>query len=117
MNGGRAERNEYILLHEFHKLKYICPDKTFGKKPSAVKEEPEDDEHVGSGKKKGKRDKYKGGLVFDPERGLWDKFILVMDFNSLYPSIIQEYNIDFTTVELIEEETEVRISFFDFMQG
>lgn len=113
MNGGRAERNEYILLHEFHKLKYICPDKTFGKRPVAVKEEPEDDEHGSSGKKKGKRDKYKGGLVFEPERGLWDKFILVMDFNSLYPSIIQEYNIDFTTVEPIDEETEVRVSFFD----
>jgi DNA polymerase alpha subunit A len=48
---------------------------------------------------KAKRDKYKGGLVFEPKRGLWDKYILVMDFNSLYPSIIQEYNIDFTTVE------------------
>ena len=94
LNGGRAERNEYILLHEFHRLKYICPDKQWGKKAEAVvKAEPEDGEEGGK-KTKGKRDKYKGGLVFEPKRGLWDKFILVMDFNSLYPSIIQEFNID-----------------------
>ncbi|TFK68725.1 hypothetical protein BDN72DRAFT_948057 [Pluteus cervinus] len=102
LNGGRAERNEYILLHEFHRLKYVCPDKSWAWTKKAVSTENDEQE----GTKKGRRDKYKGGLVFEPKRGLWDKYILVMDFNSLYPSIIQEYNIDFTTIEPNDETEE-----------
>ena len=105
LNGGRAERNEYILLHEFHRLKYVCPDKFWGKK---VVDKMREDDGEGEKTTKGKRDKYKGGLVLDPKRKLHDKFVLVMDFNSLYPSIIQEWNIDFTTVQSVEEEDEVR---------
>lgn len=103
MNGGRAERNEYILLHEFHRLKYICPDKSWGKKFGALPDKADGKD----GATKSKRDKYKGGLVFEPKRGLWDRYILVMDFNSLYPSIIQEYNIDFTTAESIDNNIPV----------
>jgi DNA polymerase alpha subunit A len=96
LSGTRAERNEYILLHEFHKNKYICPDKQWGRGRVKAEEETAEGEEGADAKKK---DKFKGGLVFEPEKGLYDKFILVMDFNSLYPSIIQEFNICFTTVE------------------
>jgi len=112
LTGGRSERNEYILLHEFHRLKYVCPDKSWGRQrdsaaiAQAEAEELDPEAAAVDGKKaKGKsKDKYKGGLVFEPKRGLWDRYILVMDFNSLYPSIIQEYNIDFTTVTRVENE-------------
>jgi DNA polymerase alpha subunit A len=99
LSGTRAERNEYILLHEFHKNKYICPDKVWGKGRPKADEEAAEGEEGADAKKK---DKFKGGLVFEPEKGLYDKFILVMDYNSLYPSIIQEFNICFTTVERSE---------------
>ncbi|CAD6916669.1 unnamed protein product [Tilletia laevis] len=124
LNGGRAERNEYILLHEFHRQKFVCPDKvSLTEKRNAKNKAVADamakraaegdfdfDEEEGGktgGKGAGaKKDKFKGGLVFEPKRGLWDKHILVMDFNSLYPSIIQEYNIDFTTVHRLGAEFE-----------
>ncbi len=99
LSGTRAERNEYILLHEFYRNKYICPDKVFGKGATNKKLEDEGNAEGEDGADTKKKDKYKGGLVFEPEKGLYDKFVLVMDFNSLYPSIIQEFNICFTTVD------------------
>lgn len=99
LSGTRAERNEYILLHEFYRNKYLCPDKVYGKGNKATKADDDEEGADGEDAPTKKKDKFKGGLVFEPEKGLYDKFILVMDFNSLYPSIIQEYNICFTTVE------------------
>ncbi len=110
LNGGRAERNEYILLHDFHRQKYICPDKISAWEKKQIQQAAELKARArakaggattasSNAVANSKKDKFKGGLVFEPKRGLWDKYILVMDFNSLYPSIIQEFNIDFTTVE------------------
>ncbi|KTW27076.1 hypothetical protein T552_02568 [Pneumocystis carinii B80] len=109
LSGSRAERNEYILLHEFNREKYICPDKTLIKSKIINNEE---EEELGINTSFKKKDKYKGGLVFEPIKGLYDKYILVMDFNSLYPSIIQEYNICFTTVNRHDCEKDDKIPEF-----
>ncbi|GMI02114.1 hypothetical protein TrST_g14239 [Triparma strigata] len=85
MKGNRAERTDYLLLHEFHKLKFICPDKQTYEN--------------NSGGPRREKAKYLGGLVLEPKKGLYDTFILLLDFNSLYPSIIQEYNLCHTTMD------------------
>eukprot|EP00985_Skeletonema_marinoi_P027904 scaffold23518_cov225-Skeletonema_marinoi.AAC.19 len=96
MKGNRAERNEYLLLHEFHQLKYLVPEKRTAKQRL---------EDLGGGDEGGatagnnSKAKYSGGLVLEPKKGLYDSFILLLDFNSLYPSLIQEYNLCFTTMD------------------
>lgn len=96
LSGTRAGRNEYILLHEFARNGYIVPDKETQKmKAQRQKIEYESNPDAPPPSKKAK---YQGGLVFEPEKGLHKNYVLVMDFNSLYPSIIQEFNICFTTV-------------------
>ncbi|ONH68414.1 DNA polymerase alpha catalytic subunit A [Cyberlindnera fabianii] len=105
LGGTRAGRNEYILLHEFTRNNYIVPDKesrkTKQQQQEALRqqqnEDAGDEQQISNTTKKGA--KYQGGLVFEPEKGLHKNYVLVMDFNSLYPSIIQEFNICFTTVE------------------
>lgn len=81
--GGRSERNEFLLLHAFHDKGFLPPDKRTGPKNKTTKKEAS----------------YAGGLVLEPKKGFYDKYILLLDFNSLYPSIIQEYNICFTTLD------------------
>ena len=84
MLGKRAERIEFLLLHEFFRLGYMLPDKQ---------------KKFTKGTRKRGKAEYAGGLVLEPKKGLYDKHILLLDFKSLYPSIIQEFNICFTTVK------------------
>ncbi|KAM7510391.1 hypothetical protein LguiB_009266 [Lonicera macranthoides] len=124
LQGARAQRVEYLLLHAFHAKKFIVPDKfsSHAKEIKTTKRKSNisvdvkgideldaddanieiDSLHNDHGKTK-KGPSYLGGLVLEPKKGLYDKYILLLDFNSLYPSIIQEYNICFTTVERSQE--------------
>lgn len=105
--GGRSERNEFLLLHAFNEKDYIVPDKVIGKKGIKDQEPGEGNDEENSGNKNlskkqtsaRKKPAYSGGLVLDPKKGFYDSLVLLMDFNSLYPSIIQEFNICFTTIK------------------
>lgn len=98
LTGARAERNEFLLLHEFHNHKFICPDKQpFHVQPT--NETADEAEQPPTATRGRRKPAYAGGLVLEPKRGFYDKIVLLLDFNSLYPSIIQEYNICFTSVE------------------
>lgn len=107
MLGGRSERNEYLLLHAFYESGYIPPDKHqfggFKKGNKALKEETNGDEEETKGTTSRKA-QYTGGLVLEPKKGFYDTYIVLLDFNSLYPSIIQEFNICFTTIDRCYEE-------------
>ncbi|ELW48287.1 DNA polymerase alpha catalytic subunit [Tupaia chinensis] len=106
--GGRSERNEFLLLHAFYENNYIVPDKQIFRKPQQKlgDEDEEIDGDTNKYKKGRKKAAYAGGLVLDPKVGFYDKFILLLDFNSLYPSIIQEFNICFTTVQRVSSEAQ-----------
>lgn len=117
LQGGRSERNEFLLLHAFAEKDYIVPDKKVREinwamandsmEPSATQMQSTQMQSTQMQPTQGqtqaqtgrKKPAYSGGLVLDPIKGFYEKFILLMDFNSLYPSIIQEYNICFTTVD------------------
>jgi len=81
--GGETSRVENFLLREFNKEGYVFPCKPqaweIGRREGLVKVE------------------LKGGFVLEPERGLHSD-VVVMDFRSMYPSIIRSFNICPTTL-------------------
>lgn len=112
LTGARAERIEYLLMHKFFnstatytpsdeesakgmevsKIGYIIPDKFKMSKNT-------DGNATTTTTSNKNAPSYKGGLVLAPKSGLYEQFTLLLDFNSLYPSLIQEYNVCFTTIE------------------
>lgn len=120
---------EYLLLHAFHAKKFIVPDKipARNKEPNSAKRKMNTDadvadvdelnvndisldndaQHLDQGKGK-KGPSYSGGLVLEPKKGLYDKYILLLDFNSLYPSIIQ-------VLELSNVRVLIALRFADFL--
>ena len=109
--GNRAERIEFLLLHKFHVAKFVIPDKQIFVKPIVKEETLENDEPDDGIDKVQKvvpsrrKPQYAGGMVLDPKRGLYHSFVLLLDFNSLYPSIIQEFNLCFTTLKRHPQST------------
>lgn len=84
--GGQTQRHECKLLHVFRDKKIMMPCKPEGLELRKRKYERE-------------RLGLKGALVLDPMIGLYTKgCILVLDFTSLYPSIIHNFNICPTTL-------------------
>ncbi|CAF3355969.1 unnamed protein product [Rotaria sp. Silwood1] len=103
--GGRSERNDHLLLHAFTERDYIVPERSIssnhrGTLKHVQETHNESDEEIDDENKKTTKTSstsYTGGLVLAPKKGFYDHFILLLDFNSLYPSIIQEFNVCFTT--------------------
>ncbi len=83
--GGQSARHEMALFHEVRKRDILMPSK-----PSI---------------NYGERSDLKGALVLEPAIGLHkDCSVLVLDFTSLYPSLIRSRNICPTTLLLKDED-------------
>jgi DNA polymerase I len=94
LSGAESLRIENLLLREFNRKDFVIPNKP-------TKEEIEER----------RKKEVKGAIVLEPKLGLHEN-VIYLDFKSLYPSIIIEYNICPTTLLLEEKNVDFIISPF-----
>ena len=101
---GRAKRAESLILYNFFAMPYIIPDieyKIYEQNTGGRDEihKAKDDANTDVVEEGRHGVGYEGGYVMDPVTGFHDKIVIVLDFNSLYPNIIREYSLCFTTLD------------------
>lgn len=79
---GQSIRIETLVLHEFRKRNMLMPPK------------PSDSEM------EQRKTEIKGATVLEPKKGVHQDSVLVLDFQSLYPSIIRTFNVSPDTLVL-----------------
>ena len=82
ITSGKGIMNDMLLMHTFHSKGYLLPEYLA----------------ASSFDTKGANTGYQGGHVIEPKKGIYKNVVLLLDFNSLYPSIIREFDICFSTV-------------------
>ena len=87
LDSGQTAMVENILLSEYHANDRVVPPKPSEKLSSRRKQVGEE---------------LKGGEVLEPEHGLLED-IVILDYRSLYPSIMMAHNLCYTT-EIIADE-------------
>ena len=92
--GGQTSRIENMLLYEFKKRNYVMTSK------------PSDSEMIKRSKDREKSG-LKGATVLEPVKGLHSEgCVLVLDFKSLYPSIMRTFNISPDTLIIDDDKYE-----------
>ena len=93
--GGQSARIEIRILHEFRDTGYVLPTKP-------------NDAIINKRNQERKKKGLKGATVLEPDKGLHTKgCTLILDFKSLYPSLIITYNLSPDTL-ITEESPELK---------
>jgi DNA polymerase I len=87
LDSGETTRIENYLLREFNKKGYVFPCRP--------------DESVMRKRVVARRKELVGGYVIEPDKGFHSD-VAVLDFKSMYPSMIRTFNICPTTLETVE---------------